>query len=229
MQASKDGFVVRKAELSDLTVKSRVSQAHAISRQMQRLEMQRIGATRPGIAHEPIMRKPAPKPIAKRISLTDHFVVTVGIAMAAASASFATYMVSTDHSHPVFNGSEHLMIFAQPSHTTPNPLIGRVPGAPANDQGIDYTATGAIPGQPNVPTPPRHTIPSVNAPEGAILSEFTLRGVSGKVAMIEGPDGMYRLEVGADMPGGGRVLSIEWLSGRFVVVTTRGIIREAQP
>jgi hypothetical protein len=220
MQASKDGTVIRKAELSDIA-KSRLSQAHVISRQMQRL-----GGTRPGISHKPRTRKPRPKPS----SLGDRFVILTGIAMAVSSASFATYMVTTDHSHPVFNGAEHLMLFAQPSRGSQHPLIARVPGGPAilQDQGIDYTSTGSIPGHTNAPTVPRYKIPSVDAPQGAILSDFILRGVAGNVAMIETPNGMYRLEVGSELPGGGKILSIEWLGGRFVVVTTRGIIRESQ-
>ncbi|HTJ02077.1 MAG TPA: hypothetical protein VL492_04745 [Methylovirgula sp.] len=222
MQASKDGIIIRKAELSDIA-KSRASQAHVVSRQMQRL-----GGTRPGIMHRPLKaRKPRPK----RNSWADGFVVLTGIAMAVSSASFATYMMSTDHSHPVFNGAEHLMLFAQPSRGSIHPLIARVPGGPAvqQDQGIDYTATGSIPGQaPDAPTAPHYKIPSIDAPQSSILSDFTLRGVAGNVAMIETPDGMYRLEVGSELPGGGKILSIEWISGRFVVVTTRGIIRESQ-
>lgn len=222
MQASKDGFVIRKAELSDIA-KSRLSQAHVVSRQMQRL-----GSTRPGISHKPVKaRKPRPK----RTSWGDSLVVLTGIAMAVSSASFATYMVTTDHSHPVFNGAENLMLFAQPSRGSPHPLIARVPGAPdpVGDQGIDYTSTGSIPGHVNPPTQPQYKIPSVDAPQGAILSDFTLRGVAGNVAMIETSDGTYRVEVGSELPGGGRLLSIEWLGGRFVAVTTRGLIREAQP
>lgn len=222
MAVSKDGIIIRKAELSDIA-KSRVSQAHVVSRQMQRL-----GGTRPGLSHKPLRaRKTSPK----RSSWGDSFVVLTGIAMAVSSASFATYMLSTDHSHPVFNGAEHLMLFAQPSRGSQHPLIARVPGGPAvaQDQGIDYTATGSIPGQAaDKPTVPHYKMPSIDAPQGSILSDFTLRGVAGNVAMIETPDGMYRLEVGAELPGGGKILSIEWLGGRFVVVTTRGIIRESQ-
>ena len=149
--------------------------------------------------------------------------------MAVASASFATYMVTTDHSHPQFNGVDHLMIFAQQGRSPTEPLIARVPGAPDNNQGIDYTPTGAIPGGSDAPPTPLYKLPSVNAPEEVIIKDFTLRGVSGNVAMVEGPDGLYRLETGSTLPGGGEVLAIEWRKGTFVVVTTRGIIEEAQP
>lgn len=162
-------------------------------------------------------------------SMSDRAVISAGVMMAVASASFATYMVSTDHSHPYFNGVDHLMIFAQQGRSPTQPLIARVPGAPDNDQGIDYTPTGAIPGGSDAPPNPLYQLPSVNATEEVIMKDFTLRGVSGNVAMVEGPDGLYRLETGSTLPGGGEVLAIEWRKGTFVVVTTRGIIEEAQP
>ncbi len=163
-------------------------------------------------------------------SMSDRAVISAGVMMAVASATFATYMVSTDHSHPQFNGVDHLMIFAQEGRSSTEPLIARVPGAPdSDDQGIDYTPTGAIPGGSDAPPAPLYKLPSVNAPEEVILKDFTLRGVSGNVAMVDGPDGLYRLETGSALPGGGEVLAIEWRRGTFVVVTTRGIIEEAQP
>ena len=85
-------------------------------------------------------------------SMSDRAVISAGVMMAVASASFATYMVATDHSHPQFNGVDHLMIFAQQGRSPTEPLIARVPGAPDNDdQGIDYTPTGAIPGGSHAP------------------------------------------------------------------------------
>ncbi len=128
----------------------------------------------------------------------------------------------------MFGGVEHLMIFAQPSHGTSQPIIARVPGAPDN-QSVDFSATGAIPEDSKPPAPPTYTLPSINAPKEQIVKDFTLRGVSGNVAVVEGADGIYRVELGSTLPGGSRVLSIEWRQGKFVVVTTQGIIREALP
>jgi hypothetical protein len=119
------------------------------------------------------------------------------------------------------------MIFAQPKRGLAQPLIARV-GGPADDQGIDFGTTGTIPDNGKVAGPPSYTLPAVH-PEEEIISDFTLRGVSGDVAMVEDADGIYRVKIGSELPGGGRVLAIEWREGRFVVLTTRGIIREAQP
>ncbi|HEY1736768.1 MAG TPA: hypothetical protein VGG12_08980 [Methylovirgula sp.] len=165
-------------------------------------------------------------------SVSDRAIVTAGIMMAVSSASFATYMVSSDRSHPQFNGADHLMIFAQQGQSATEPIIARVPGAPDtgdDDQGIDYAPTGAIPGSSDNPPGPLYKLPSVNAPEEIVLKDFILRGVSGNVAMVDGPNGLIRLETGSNLPGGGQVLSIEWRKGTFVVTTTRGIIEEAQP
>ncbi len=161
-------------------------------------------------------------------SAVDRFVVAAGVLTAVASASFATYMVSTDHPHQMFGGIEHLMIFAQPSSGNPHALIARVPKAP-DDQGIDFTATGSIPGKPEAHARPVYILPALNARVEPVIKGFALRGVSGNVAMVESVDGIYRVEPGSVLPGAGRVLSIQWRKGKFVVVTTEGIIAEQQP
>jgi hypothetical protein len=211
------------ANLPRLRMKPRQEQQPP-SLRIQRLRMTRADRFFPQQAQRPLQW-----PSFRSFSSGDRAVISVGIMMAVASASFATFMVVSDHSHPRFNGADHLMIFAQPGHGLDQPLVARVPGAPDdNDQGIDYTATGAIPGS-DEPQDPRYVLPSINAPKEIILKDFTLRGVSGNVAIVDGPDGLYRLETGTALPGGGRVLSIEWRQGTFVVVTTRGVIEEAQP
>ncbi len=65
------------------------------------------------------------------------------------------------------------------------------------------------------PPQPLYTLPSINAPKEEVVKDFTLRGVSGNVAMVEGPDGLYRLETGETLPGGGRVVAIEWRQGHI--------------
>ena len=151
-----------------------------------------------------------------------------GVFAAVASASFATYMVSTNHSHPTFNGIEHLMLFAQPIRGVPLPVVARVPQT-SGDQGIDFTATGTIPGNSGSSVATSYALPTLSPRDGPIIKGFVLRGVSGNVAMVEGADGMYRLEPGTILPGAGRVRAIQWRKGKFVVVTTQGIIGEDQP
>lgn len=216
---------VKDGNLPRLQVKARQSQSATPSLRIQRLRMTRADRFFP---QQP--QRPLQKLSLSNFSIGDRAVISAGVMMAVASASFATFMVASDHSRPRFNGTEHLMIFAQQGHSSTQPLMARVPGAPdPSDQGIDYTATGAIPGGSDEPPEPHYVLPSINAPEEVVIKDFTLRGVSGNVAMVDGPNGLYRLETGSALPGGGRVLSIEWRKGRFVVVTTRGVIQEAQP
>ncbi|HEY5226564.1 MAG TPA: hypothetical protein VIJ06_07220 [Methylovirgula sp.] len=189
------------------------------------LRAQRPGATRSGVPVRP--RSRARSQLKTGLSTIDRAVVMLGILAAVASASFATYMVAVPDRRPVFGGVEHLMIFAQPKRGSEQPLIARA--APqTNDQGIDFGTTGTIPEDAKVAAQPSYTLPAVH-PAEEIVSDFTLRGVSGDVAMVENADGIYRVEIGSVLPRGGRVLAIEWRQGRFVVVTTRGIIREVQP
>ena len=185
-----------------------------------------LTAARPGV---PAPRPSQPQPSSLRVfSGADRAIITAGIFTAVASAGFATYMVSTNHSRPTFNGIEHLMLFAQPNSGVPLPVIARVPATP-DDQGIDFTATGTIPGNSGASPEPADTLAALSGRDGPIIKGFTLRGVSGNVAMVEGADGIYRIEPGATLPGAGRVLAIQWRKGKFVVVTTRGLISEEQP
>jgi hypothetical protein len=155
----------------------------------------------------------------------DRAIITAGIFTAVASAGFASYMVSTDHSHPVFNGIEHLTIFARPSGGIDRPIEARMQ-RPSDDQGVDFTATGTIPGEAASSAPPDYVLPALGARDGPVIKGFTLRGVSGNVAMVETAQGIYRVEPGTTLPGAGRVLSVQWRQGKFVVVTTLGVIVE---
>lgn len=186
---------------------------------------QGAGAKRASVP--PPQRPGARRKAKSRFSAIDGAVVTAGVLAAIASASFAIYMAAARDRPPVFNGIDHLMIFAQPNRGVAQPLLARVSKAP-DDQGIDFTATGTIPNEGKTAAPPDHTLPAIHSAE-RVLPEFTLRGVSGNVAVVEDANDIYRVEIGSPLPGGGRVLAIEWRQGRFVVVTTRGVIREAQP
>jgi hypothetical protein len=68
------------------------------------------------------------------LSVIDKALVSTGVLTAVVSASFATYMVSTDHPHPTFGGIEHLMIFAQPSLGYPRAAIATVEGTRLSDR-----------------------------------------------------------------------------------------------
>ncbi len=56
------------------------------------------------------------------------------------------------------------------------------------------------------------------------LSNFVVRGVDNGVALVQGPGGMYEVSSGERLPGAGKVLAIEKIGRKWVVVTDRGRI-----
>ncbi len=61
-------------------------------------------------------------------------------------------------------------------------------------------------------------------PKPPILEGFVLRRVYDGVALVESRMGVVELVPGAPLPGGGRVEDIKREDGRWVVVTSRGLI-----
>ncbi len=56
------------------------------------------------------------------------------------------------------------------------------------------------------------------------MEGWVLRGVSNGVALIEGRRGIYEVYAGDPVPGAGRVDAIRRQDGRWVVVTSKGLI-----
>ena len=75
---------------------------------------------------------------------------------------------------------------------------------------------GMSAGRPLTPSPKSRRLPTV---EG-----WVLRDVSNGGALIEGRRGMYEVYAGDPVPGLGRVDAIRRQDGRWVVVTTKGLI-----
>jgi hypothetical protein len=57
-----------------------------------------------------------------------------------------------------------------------------------------------------------------------IIPNYVLREVADGVALIEGPDGLREVWPGRGVPGAGKVTSIERQAGKWVVVTSEGMI-----
>ncbi|KAJ8134542.1 hypothetical protein OY671_012245, partial [Metschnikowia pulcherrima] len=87
--------------------------------------------------------------------------------------------------------------------------------------------TGSI--APPLPTSLPSTAPSVSAPATQfgrlpIVDGWVLREVADGGALMEGQQGVYEVFAGDPSPGAGRVEAIRRQDGRWVVVTTRGLI-----
>lgn len=90
------------------------------------------------------------------------------------------------------------------------------PAAQSHAQAAGGDVTGAI-GEPRAA--------AAEAKPG-IVGGWTLRQARVGVALIEGREGLVEIEPGDILPGAGRVQAIKKQEGRWVVVTTRGLIVE---
>ena len=89
----------------------------------------------------------------------------------------------------------------------------------------DVNVTGSVPQQvaaaaaPVAAAPPKPEVPRMPTVEG-----WVLRDVANGSALIEGRRGMYEVFAGDPIPGLGRVDAIRKQDGRWVVVTSKGLI-----
>jgi hypothetical protein len=91
--------------------------------------------------------------------------------------------------------------------------VASVPAAAAKD------STGSI-----APAPTPADAPKVELARLPTVEGWVLRGVSNGVALIEGRRGIYEVYAGDPVPGAGRVDAIRRQDGRWVVVTSKGLI-----
>jgi hypothetical protein len=95
----------------------------------------------------------------------------------------------------------------------------------AQAQAKDVNVTGSVPQQvaaaaaPVAAAPPKPEVPRMPTVEG-----WVLRDVANGSALIEGRRGMYEVFAGDPIPGLGRVDAIRKQDGRWVVVTSKGLI-----
>jgi len=66
--------------------------------------------------------------------------------------------------------------------------------------------------------------PPETKPKPVILEDYVVRKVFDGVALVEGRRGIIEVEPGAVLPGAGRVEEIRRQDGRWVVVTSKGLI-----
>ncbi len=94
--------------------------------------------------------------------------------------------------------------------------VASVPAAAAPIAAKETTGSIASPTPADAPKVELARLPTV---EG-----WVLRGVSNGVALIEGRRGIYEVYAGDPVPGAGRVDAIRRQDGRWVVVTSKGLI-----
>jgi hypothetical protein len=71
-------------------------------------------------------------------------------------------------------------------------------------------------------------VPIKEIPRVSVVPGWVVRSVYDGTALIQGRIGLIEVEVGDPLPGGGRVEAIRRQDGRWVVVTSKGLILAAQ-
>jgi hypothetical protein len=61
-------------------------------------------------------------------------------------------------------------------------------------------------------------------PKPKLIHNYVLREVADGVALVEGPDGLREVWPGRGIPGAGKVTAIEKQAGKWVVITSEGVI-----
>ena len=114
---------------------------------------------------------------------------------------------------------------AKLSEATDKLRAAQASAASAQAQAKDVNVTGSVPQQvataatPAPAAPPKPEVARMPTVEG-----WVLRDVANGSALIEGRRGMYEVFAGDPVPGLGRVDAIRKQDGRWVVVTSKGLI-----
>jgi hypothetical protein len=100
-----------------------------------------------------------------------------------------------------------------------------VPATPAAAQATAATnVTGSIPTAAAAPVPLPAAKPKPEVAHLPAVEGWVLRDIANGGALIEGRGGLYEVYAGDPVPGLGRVDAIRRQDGRWVVVTSRGLI-----
>ncbi len=92
-------------------------------------------------------------------------------------------------------------------------------------QKADAQKSMAQPNSQVLPTPAEVAAAAQKSdPKPKVIHNYVLREVVDGVALIEGPDGLREVWLGRGIPGAGKVTGIERQAGKWVVITSEGLI-----
>ena len=91
--------------------------------------------------------------------------------------------------------------------------------APRTASAPPVEITGSVP-----PAPGSAPVPNKDLARLPVMPGWILHSVQGGAAIVQSRMGLMEVEVGDPLPGGGRVEAIRRDNGRWVVVTSRGLI-----
>jgi hypothetical protein len=105
-----------------------------------------------------------------------------------------------------------------------NAMAAVAPMLPRDTTGSVSQSTASATPMAAAPGPARAAAPNGNVGRLPVLEGWTLRDVSRGGAVIEGKHGFYEVYAGDPVPGLGKVDAIRRQDGRWVVVTTKGLV-----
>jgi len=165
---------------------------------------------------------------------SDHGLIVAGVVTAIGSAVFAAFMISQDNRQDMFKGDQILGVFAQAlrarSHQTKFhddnqnrwPIYSRT---------IDYNVTGSI-SMSSAGRSVQNTNLTPNIERNAVstsareYNSYILRFVHNDAALLLSAHGFYVAKQGTILPGVGKVLSIEKVNNKWVLVTATHVFTE---
>jgi hypothetical protein len=100
------------------------------------------------------------------------------------------------------------------------------PPAPAAAAAAQATTSKEVTGSVTPAAPALAAAPKSEVARLPTINDWILRDVSHGGALIEGRRGVYEVYAGDPVPGLGRIDAIRRQDGRWVVVTSRGLIVE---
>jgi hypothetical protein len=165
----------------------------------------------------------------KTVAFTiDHALTAAGIAVAIGSIAFAASMVAQNNRGTRAEPSDDFRLAKLARTGTP---LAQEPFKTLDGPAIDYNATGSISrteARHGVHRP-RAGLNPAKAPSAAHQQSetYVLSFVYKNTALVKSHHGFYTAKPGTSLPGAGRVLSIERRGHKWVLVTERTDIAEA--
>lgn len=167
---------------------------------------------------------------AMAVALTiDRGLAAAGIAAAIGSAAFAAFMIGHDSHTTAFGRGEYRRVFTR----APGALPSYAHLRPTNhfSRPIDYNVTGSISGRDvgnGTPDPAARGKAASQISRGRARSEsYVLSFVHKGMALVKSAHGFYVVRLGTKLPDAGQVLSIEKRGDKWILVTAKTIITEA--
>jgi hypothetical protein len=165
----------------------------------------------------------------------DYGLIAAGVAAAIGSVAFATFMISQNSRPEMLTGIEYHGNFASTlrarSHQS-QVHVNNQDSQSIEHRAIDYNVTGSIStggvGKAVQNTASASNFDGIAASVGdSTNNTYVLRFVHKDSALLQNDRGFYVARRGTILPGAGKVLSIERLGDKWILVTATQIFTEA--